>query len=162
MTAAPDDDADPRHMRAAIELARASVDAGGGPFGAVVVLGGRVLGRGRNRVVEAGDPTAHAEVEAVREACRALGTHDLSGATVHTSCEPCPMCLGALCWARVARVYFGATREDAAAIGFDDERLYLELARPLDERELPLVPLLHDEALAPMRAWREDPGRRPY
>ena len=153
---------DERFLREAIELARASVEAGGGPFGALVVRKGRVLARGTNEVTLAGDPTAHAEVVAIRAACRALGDFRLAGCTVYASCEPCPMCLGALWWARVERVVHAATRSDAAAAGFDDEELYAELVRPLAERRLPLVRLRLSESSAPFEAWRERAGRVPY
>ena len=150
------------HMRAALELARASVASGGGPFGAVVVRDGEIVGEGANRVVPDADPTAHAEVVALRDAARRLGTHDLSGTEVYTSCEPCPMCLGALLWARVARIHFAGTRSDAAEAGFDDEAFYEELARPLTERHVPLVPDGREGARAVFRAWLESPEREPY
>ncbi len=153
---------DERHLREAIALAVDSVGSGGGPFGAVVVRDGAVLARGQNRVVPHGDPTAHAEVEAVRAACRALGGHDLSGATVYASCEPCPMCLGALYWARVDRVVFAGGRDDAARAGFDDARLYDELPLPAAERSLPVERRLADEGRAPFEAWQALEDREPY
>jgi len=149
-------------MREALALAGASVREGGGPFAALVVRDGEVIGRGTNRVTATNDPTAHAEVQAVRAACAALGTFGLEGCEVYCSCEPCPMCLGALYWARVDRVYFAGTRADAAAAGFDDERLYRELAAPLAERSLPMTRLLPEEAAAPFGAWAAEPDRRPY
>ncbi|MGE0433477.1 MAG: nucleoside deaminase [Planctomycetota bacterium] len=149
-------------MRQAIDLARASVRDGGGPFGCVIVRDGKVIATGRNQVVPHHDPTAHAEVEAIRAACSALGTHLLSGCELYTSCEPCPMCLAAIWWARLDRVYFGATRQDAAAIGFDDERIYAELAAELSARELPIRPLLRDQALQAFADWRDKPDRVEY
>jgi guanine deaminase len=149
-------------MRRAVELARRSVREGGGPFGALVARGGEVLAEGTNRVTATCDPTAHAEIEAVRAACGAAGDHRLAGCELYSSCEPCPMCLGAAHWARVDRVWFAATRADAAAAGFDDERIYQDLARPLHERALPLTQLLRDEALAAFADWAAHPGRVPY
>lgn len=144
---------DPALMRQAIALALESVRAGGGPFGALVVRDGRVLGRGANRVTPDNDPTAHAEVVAIRAACAAAGSFSLDGAELYTSCEPCPMCLGAIWWARIACVHYAGTRADAAAAGFDDAALYEEVARPLAARRLPLLPLLRDESLAAFAAW---------
>ena len=150
-------------MRRAIALSREHMEAGhGGPFGAVVVKDGRIVGEGWNRVTSANDPTAHAEVMAIQEACRTLGTHELGGAVIYTSCEPCPMCLGAIYWARLDRVYFANLRTDAAAISFDDARLYEEIAAPLEERSLPMVPMMRDEALAVFEAWRAKPDKQTY
>lgn len=149
-------------MREALTLARASVHEGGGPFAALVVQGGKVVGRGTNRVTASKDPTAHAEVEAIRDACRTQDTFTLEGCVVYTTCEPCPMCLGALYWSRVDGVYFAGTRHDAAAAGFDDEHLYVELAAPLSERELPMTHLLGDEGRAPFEDWAKQPDRTPY
>lgn len=153
---------DPALMRQAIALALESVRAGGGPFGALVVRDGRVLGRGANRVTPDNDPTAHAEVVAIRAACAAAGSFSLAGAELYTSCEPCPMCLGAIWWARVARVHYAGTRADAAAAGFDDAALYEEVARPLAARRLPLLPLLRDEACAAFAAWNAKADRVRY
>lgn len=149
-------------MRRAIALSHRSLAEGGGPFGALVVRGGKLIAEGTNRVTQTLDPTAHAEVVAIREACRALASFSLAGCEMFTSCEPCPMCLAALWWARVDRVWFGNTRQDAAAVGFDDERIYGELVRPLESRELPLTPLLRDEALLAFREWTAQEGRTPY
>jgi len=148
--------------RRAIELARASVRDGGGPFGAVVAKAGRIVAEGVNRVTPSNDPTAHAEIEALRAACRAEGTYRLDGCTVYASCEPCPMCLAALYWARVERVVFAASRADAAAAGFDDERIYVELARPLAQRELPMTRLLGDEASVVFEDWNAKADRKEY
>lgn len=150
-------------MREAIDLAVAGVQAGhGGPFGAVVVRGVEVLGRGCNRVLVDADPTAHAEVVAIREACARLGTHDLSGCVLYASCEPCPMCLGAALWSRVERVVFAGTRRDAADAGFDDAVFYEELERAPAERQVPLVPLLRDEAARAFEAWAARSDRQLY
>lgn len=150
-------------MRRAIALSREGMDGGqGGPFGAVIVHGGRIVGEGQNRVTSSHDPTAHAEVVAIRAACAALGRFDLRGCVVYTSCEPCPMCLAALYWARVDRVYYGNDRADAARIGFDDAFLYREVALPPEERQLPMQRLLANEARAPFDAWLVKPDRIPY
>lgn len=141
-------------MREAIREADESVrDGRGGPFGCVIVRQGAIIARGRNRVTSAPDPTAHAEIVAIRAACAALGTFRLDDCELYTSCEPCPMCLGAIYWARLARVIYGATRTDAAAAGFDDDFIYREIPLPPAQRSLPLQPLLHDEAQAPFQAW---------
>jgi len=150
-------------MRRALELAREGVEADlGGPFGAVILRGGELVATGQNRVTSSGDPTAHAEVVAIRAACEALGTHVLAGCQLFASCEPCPMCLGAIGWSRLDRLWFAATRQDAAAAGFDDERLYAELARPLEGRELPTARLLPEEAAGPFEAWAAKADRKPY
>lgn len=149
-------------MARAIELARASVAKGGGPFGAVIVKDGKVVAEASNRVVLDSDPTAHAEVGAIRAAAASLGTHVLEGCEVYSSCEPCPMCLGALFWSRVDRVYFGATRVDAAEAGFDDEALYQELKAELDERSLPISQMDRDDALLAFSDWRAQVDRTPY
>lgn len=151
------------YMRRAIALSREKMQAGaGGPFGAIVVLDGRVIGEGWNQVTSSNDPTAHAEVVAIRHACRSLSNFSLSGAIVYTSCEPCPMCLAAIYWARIARIYFANTQADAAAIGFDDQFLYRELALPNEQRSLPAQRLLADEARAVFAEWRAKPDKIPY
>lgn len=143
-----------RFMRRAIELSRLHMDAGeGGPFGAVVVKGGEIVGEGWNRVTSSLDPTAHAEVSAIRAACAKLGTFHLEGGEIFTSCEPCPMCLSAIYWARLDRIWYANGRADAAAIHFDDEWLYREVALPLAARSLPAVQLLREEAQAVFQAW---------
>jgi len=150
-------------MRRAIELAARNMrDYEGGPFGALIVRDGRVLAEGHNRVTSCNDPTAHAEVVAIREACARLETFALEGASIYTSCEPCPMCLAAIYWARIERIYFANTRADVAAIGFDDDFLYREIGLPLRERSIPAQRLLGDEALAVFREWLELPGRTLY
>lgn len=150
-------------MREAIRLAIHNVRSGaGGPFGALVVRAGDVVGRGANRVVAGHDPTAHAEVAAIRDACARLGTHRLDGCDLYASCEPCPMCLGAAYWARVDRLFHAATRHDAAEAGFDDERILSELGLPAERRSLPTVQLLREPSLAAFREWRERSDRVPY
>ena len=149
-------------MRRAIELSRHGMSRGdGGPFGAVVVKGGAVVGEGWNRVLSTNDPTAHGEVVAIRDACQRLGTFDLTGCELFTSAEPCPMCLSAIYWAHLARVYFGNTHADTAAIGFDDGVILEELKKP-GPRTIPETRLLADEALAVFREYAADPNRRPY
>jgi tRNA(Arg) A34 adenosine deaminase TadA len=149
-------------MKEAIELAHASIAAGGGPFGAVVTRGGRVVGRGANRVVASADPTAHAEILAIRAAAAELGTHDLGGCEIYTSCEPCPMCLGAIHWARLARVHHACTRADAAAAGFDDLCFYEELALAPERRAIPVLLDGREPGLEVFRAWLAKPDRRSY
>lgn len=145
---------DPAFMREAIRLSRENVrDGKGGPFGCVVVKEGAVIARGTNLVTSTNDPTAHAEVTAVREACRTLGTFQLTGCDVYTSCEPCPMCLGALYWARPDRIFFANGRQDAAAAGFDDLFIYEELPKEPAARRIPTVQMLREEALEVFREW---------
>lgn len=150
-------------MALAIDLsAQALDDDVGGPFGAVIVRDGQVIGRGRNRVLADGDPTAHAEVLAIREACRSIGDHRLSGCVVYTSSEPCPMCMAALYWARVDRVLYANVRSEAAAIGFDDAWLYLELAAEMSDRQLVMSRLSSVEARAVFDQWFARDDRIPY
>jgi guanine deaminase len=155
--------ADEAFMRRAIALAREGMAQGrGGPFGAVVVSAGRIVGEGCNCVTSTCDPTAHAEVVAVRAACAALGRFDLRGCDVYTSCEPCPMCLAALYWARVDRIFFANDRADAARIGFDDAFLYREVALPPAQRAVPLVRMLEAEARRGFDEWLAKADRIPY
>ena len=149
-------------MRRAIELSLRNVAEGGGPFGAVVARGGEIVAEGVNRVTAQCDPTAHAEVAAIRAAARKLGTFDLSGCDIYASCEPCPMCLGAIYWARLDRLFYAATKDDAARAGFDDAFIYRELALDPARRRLATTRLPDDEALATFRAWEEKADRRPY
>ena len=153
---------DKKYMREAIRLANESVKAGGGPFGAVIVKDGEIIAGRSNSVTIDNDPTAHAEVNTIREACRKLGTFDLSGCVVYTSCEPCPMCLGALYWAHIDRIYYGNTREDACEIDLADNFIYEEIDRPLEERTVPIIPLLRDEALQTFRMWTEKEDKTEY
>jgi tRNA(Arg) A34 adenosine deaminase TadA len=155
-------EADIHFMREAIRLADESVASGGGPFGAVIVKDGELIAGASNRVTLDNDPTAHAEVNAIRQACRQLGTFDLKGSVIYTSCEPCPMCLGAIYWAGIDRIYYANTREDAAAADFADGFIYDELGKPLEERTLPIIPLLRDEALHTFRQWQEKTDKTVY
>jgi guanine deaminase len=151
------------YLRLAVEEGVRGARTGrGGPFGAAVVQGDRVLAAACNEVTSRNDPTAHAEVQAIRAACQALGTFQLDGCDVYASCEPCPMCLGALYWARPRAVYFAATRQDAAAAGFDDALVYEELAKGNEARRLKIERLAIDGALRPFDAWRALPGRVRY
>jgi tRNA(Arg) A34 adenosine deaminase TadA len=150
-------------MTRAIELAKMGVEMNlGGPFGCVVARNGEIVGEGNNSVTSTNDPTAHAEVIAIREACKKLGTFQLDGCTIYTSCEPCPMCLGAMYWARPARVFYACTRADAAAIGFDDDHIYRELEKPNEEREMVLMNLMRDEALEVFNSWSAKPDKVEY
>jgi len=154
---------DATFMRRAIAHARAGMDAGqGGPFGCVVVKDGAIIGEGNNQVTSTNDPTAHAEIVAIRSACKSLNTFQLEGRSIYTSCEPCPMCLGAIYWARPAHVFFACTREDAASVGFDDEMIYNELAVPNDQRQRVMVSLLRDEGIALFTAWSEKADKIAY
>jgi guanine deaminase len=150
-------------MRKTIELSIENVRSGkGGPFAALVVKDGLIIATGTNRVTTTFDPTAHAEVVAIREACRALSQFQLSGCEIYTSCEPCPMCLGAIYWSRPSKVYFGNTHADAARIGFDDSFIYQQLKAPAEKRAIPMIPLLRDEALAAFDEWERKSDRVPY
>lgn len=156
-------DSDITFMRRAIELALGGVENDqGGPFGCVIAKDGQIVGEGCNRVTSTNDPTAHAEIVAIREACRNLNSFQLTGCSVYTSCEPCPMCLGAIYWARPAAIFFAGTREDAAAAGFDDDVFYTELEKPNEERQLKLVNLLRDEAAQVFDAWNEKADKIEY
>jgi len=150
-------------MRAAIELAEKNVSDGvGGPFGAVIVRDGEIIGRGTNLVTSANDPTAHAEVVAIRDACEKLGTFNLQGCEVYTSCEPCPMCLSAIYWARLDRIFYGNTKADAAEIDFDDAFLYDEIPLPIAKRSIPTEQMLHEESIKAFNAWAVSEDKVPY
>jgi tRNA(Arg) A34 adenosine deaminase TadA len=150
-------------LREAIALARDGMERGdGGPFGCVIVKDGHVVGRGNNRVTSSNDPTAHAEVVAIRDACARLGSFQLEGCTVYTSCEPCPMCLGALYWARPARIVYAATRQDASDAGFDDSLIYEELPLAPADRRYPMEHFLRSEAQQVFAAWKAMEGRTRY
>lgn len=145
---------DKEFMRRAIELAQKGIDAEhGGPFGAVVVRDGIIIGEGCNQVTSTNDPTAHAEVVAIRQACQNLNSFQLEGCVIYTSCEPCPMCLGAIYWARPAKMYFACNREDAANVGFDDRLIYEEIERPIEERRIESTNFLRDEGLIVFENW---------
>jgi guanine deaminase len=147
----------------AVELAHQHVKAGrGGPFGAIIVSNGRIIAEGRNEVTSGNDPTAHAEIVAIRGACQSLGSFSLAGTSIYASCEPCPMCLAAIYWARIDRMVFASTREEAAAIGFDDEAIYREIPKPLTERSLPTLHLPLPEAKDAFAAWSSSTKKIPY
>lgn len=149
-------------MRRAIALSVENVKNGGGPFAAVIVKDGQIVAEGANRVTAQNDPTAHAEVSAIRAACAKLGTFVLDGCEIYTSCEPCPMCLGAIYWARIGKIYYGNNKHDAADIGFDDSFIYSELDLPQADRSLPSEELLPDEAKSAFNLWRESEEKTPY
>jgi len=149
-------------MREAIHLSTESVKNGGGPFGVVIVRNNRIIAYGTNRVVPNNDPTAHAEVCAIRQACKVLGTVHLSGCEIYSSCEPCPMCLSAIYWAKIDRLYFANTKKDAAAINFADDFIYKELKLPIKERTLPTFTMMRKEALQAFYDWKENPNKIEY
>ena len=151
------------HMRQAIELALSNVDKNnGGPFGAVVVKDSKIIGRGANLVTSSNDPTAHAEIVAIREAARNIGSFELQGCEIYTSCEPCPMCLGAIYWARIGKLYYAATKDDAAKADFDDSFIYKEFALPKDQRSIPSLQLMRDDAIKVFEAWNENEDKIAY
>lgn len=150
-------------MRRAIELARNGMKAGdGGPFGAVVVRGGEIIGEGWNRVLATNDPTAHGEVVAIRDACVKTGSRSLEGCVIHTTGQPCPMCLGAIHWARISSIRYGFDIADAARLGFDDREFFRQYTIPAAERSIPEIQLARDEALALAEEYLAMPGRQPY
>jgi guanine deaminase len=150
-------------MARAIQLSIENVHSGrGGPFGAVIVKDSKIIAEGTNQVTSIKDPTAHAEVLAIRAACAKLGVFDLHGCEIYTSCEPCPMCLGAIYWARLSRIYFAGAAADASRVGFDDSLIYREIPLPLDKRTIPMVQMMRDESLAAFRAWEEQPNKIVY
>lgn len=150
-------------LQKAIRLAQRAAERNlGGPFGALIVKADRVVGRGWNKVTSANDPTAHAEIVAIRSACHRLKSFRLDDCVMYSSCEPCPMCLAAIYWARIPTVFFGATKEDAARIGFDDDNFYQQLALPQAERKVRMVQMLAGEAQMPFRVWTEKPDKVPY
>lgn len=150
-------------MKKAIQLAHSNVSENkGGPFGAVIVKDGEIIGQGSNRVTETNDPTAHAEVVAIREATKQLGTFSLEGCEIYTSCEPCPMCLGAIYWAKIDKLYYAATKDDAAKANFSDHVIYKEISLPKDQRAIQSLQLMRDEALKVFEAWSESDNKIPY
>jgi len=150
-------------MARAIQLSIDNVNSGrGGPFGAVVVKDGSVIAESANQVTSTNDPTAHAEMIAIREGCKKLGVFDLEGCEIYTSCEPCPMCLGAIYWARLSRVYFANADADASRAGFDDSLIYRELALPYSLRKIPMIQMMREEALAAFRAWESKSNKIEY
>ena len=154
---------DEKFMRVAISLAKKGMNKNaGGPFGAIVVKDGKIISKGYNKVTSKNDPTAHAEVVAIRKACKKLGTFQLDDCTIYTSCEPCPMCLGAIYWARPKQVFYASNKKDAAAIGFDDDFIYKELEVPLDNRNIPFKQVLRDEAIPVFNMWAEKNDKLDY
>jgi guanine deaminase len=150
-------------MSKAIAMSIENVTSGrGGPFAALVVKGEEIIASGLNQVTASNDPTAHAEIVAIRAACSKLGSFQLDGCDIYTTCEPCPMCLGAIYWARPARVFFANMREDAKKIGFDDEFIYEQIALPLENRSIPMIPLMREQALEAFRLWDRKPDKTPY
>ena len=150
-------------MARAIELATENVRTGrGGPFAAVVVKAGRIIAEGTNQVTSNNDPTAHAEIVVIRKACEALKDYQLNDCEIYTTCEPCPMCLGAIYWARPARVFFASTASDATQAGFDDSFIFEQMQLPFAERRIPMIPMMRDEARAALRAWEEKTDKTPY
>lgn len=158
-----EDKGNEKFMQIAIELSEYNVkQAQGGPFGAVIVKDGMIVARSANRVVQQNDPTAHAEISVIRLACQELETFNLEGCEIYTSCEPCPMCLGAIYWARISKIYYANTKKDAAEIGFDDHFIYDELAQPMEQRKLPFVQMMHTEALAVFKQWQASEAKEDY
>jgi guanine deaminase len=154
---------DKEFMRRAIKLAQdGSATGAGGPFGAVIVRDGKVVGEGCNQVTSTNDPTAHAEVVAIRNACQNLASFQLTDCTIYTSCEPCPMCLGAIYWARPAHIFFACTREDAADVGFDDQFIYQEIELPIEERHIKSINFLREEGLKVFQTWADTPKKTEY
>ncbi len=152
-----------KFMERAIALAIENAKSGGGgPFASVVVKNSRIIAEGANRVTPANDPTAHAEIVAIREACRVLGSFQLTGCDLYTTCEPCPMCLGAIYWARPARVFFAGTAQDAAEAGFDDSFIYGELARLITARKIPMIQTMRNKALEAFAVWKQKADRKNY
>lgn len=150
-------------MARAIQLSVDNVVSGhGGPFGAVIVKDRKIVAEGVNSVTSDNDPTAHAEVMAIRQACERLGTFMLKECEIYTSCEPCPMCLGAIYWSHISRIYFANVAADASKIGFDDSFIYREFAKAIDQRTIPMVQMMREEALVAFRAWEEKPNKIPY
>ena len=150
-------------MARAIQLSIENVQSGrGGPFGAVVVKDGIIIGEAANQVTSTNDPTAHAEVLAIRAACQKLGGFDLEGCEIYTSCEPCPMCLGAIYWARLSRIYFANDDADASKIGFDDSLIYREIAKQPSQRKIPMIQIMREEALQAFHAWESKPNKIEY
>ena len=157
------DEQDKKFMSRAIELAQHGIDANdGGPFGCIVVRNGEIIAEGNNRVTSTNDPTAHAEVVAIRNACQKLGTFQLDNCVIYTSCEPCPMCLGAIYWARPKQIFYACTREDAARIGFDDQFIYDEIERPINERIIETKSILREEGVKVFENWANKLDKTKY
>jgi tRNA(Arg) A34 adenosine deaminase TadA len=150
-------------MREAIRLSDKGMQSNeGGPFGCVIVRNNEIIGRGNNKVTSTNDPTAHAEVTAIRDACSRLNTFELPGCEIYTSCEPCPMCLGAIYWAKLKKIYFACTRTDAADIGFSDDFIYHEIGKDLDQRAIPIEQMIRDEGMVVFNTWMKKPDKEVY
>jgi guanine deaminase len=150
-------------MKMAVDIALENVlTKRGGPFGAVIVRNGHLISVGRNQVTAKNDPTAHAEMEAIRAACKYLNSYQLTGCELYTNCEPCPMCLGAIYWARLKAIYYAATSQDAAKIGFEDEYIYKQFALPVEQRSIPMIRILPDNTYEPLNAWINQPNKQGY
>ncbi|MGV4414474.1 nucleoside deaminase [Chryseobacterium sp. T1] len=149
-------------MKRAIACSCENIDLGGGPFGAVIVKNGKIIAEGSNKVTINNDPTAHAEVVAIRNAAQHLNDFNLSGCEIYTSCEPCPMCLSAIYWARIDKIYYANTREDAKDINFDDSLIYDEVALPIEKRKIPMIPLLREEGILAFEKWENKENRKEY
>ena len=149
-------------MKRAIELSIKSVNNGGGPFGSVIVKGDKIIAEGSNKVTSNNDPTAHGEIVAVREACKKLNDFSLNGCELYSTCEPCPMCLSAIYWARIDKIYYANTREDARKIDFDDSLIYTELQKKIDKRKIPMIQILRNEALKAFELWDKKKDKVKY
>ena len=149
-------------MKRAIELSIKSVNNGGGPFGSVIVKGDKIIAEGSNKVTSNNDPTAHGEIVAIREACKKLNTFNLKGCDLYSSCEPCPMCLSAIYWARIDKIYYANTREDARKIDFDDSLIYTELQKNIDKRKIPMIQMMRNEALKAFELWDKKTDKVKY
>ena len=149
-------------MKAAIRLSLENIDNGGGPFGAVIVKDDKIIAQAANNVTNSNDPTAHAEVNAIRLAAKTLNTFDLAGCDIYTSCEPCPMCLGAIYWARPENIFFAGTKKDAAGIGFDDSFIYNEIALPFEKRKIHTLHISHKDSLTPFSEWKNNENKVEY
>jgi len=149
-------------LRRAITLSLENARLGLGPFGAVITLGGRIVSEGQNGVTFLKDPTAHAEIVAIREACKVLDRFDLSGCEIYSSCEPCPMCLAAIYWARISKIFYAGSAADAAAVGFDDTKILEEVAKPVEAREIPMTQMLRESAVQAFEVWKANPNKVEY
>ena len=149
-------------MKRAIELSVESVNNGGGPFGSVIVKGDKIIAEGSNKVTLANDPTAHGEIVAIREACKKLNNFSLNGCDLYSTCEPCPMCLSAIYWARIDKIYYANTREDARKIDFDDSLIYTELQKNIDKRKIPMIQMMRNEALKAFEMWDKKTDKVKY
>ena len=149
-------------MKRAIELSIKSVNNGGGPFGSIIVKGDKIIAEGSNKVTSNNDPTAHGEIVAIREACKKLNNFSLNGCELYSTCEPCPMCLSAIYWARIDKIYYANTREDARKIDFDDSLIYTELQKNIDKRKIPMIQILRNEALKAFELWDQKKDKVKY